>query len=87
MTARSPIRTTFTVSAGGETKVVLLDGGKPVTFDLPISSVRGLESYAFLLSLQSSDGFTPHLLDPASRDFRNLGVLITFDAVNIRSGQ
>jgi hypothetical protein len=84
MTARSPIRTSLTVSAGGETKIVPLDAGKPVTFNLPVSSVRGLESYAFLLSLQSSDGFTPHLLDPASRDFRNLGVLITFDVVDIQ---
>jgi hypothetical protein len=82
ITARSPIRTVFTVSAGAGTAVVPLEPGKPATFDVKTSSVRGLESYAFLLSVQSSEGFTPHLQDPSSRDFRNLGVLMTFTAVN-----
>jgi hypothetical protein len=86
MTVRSPIRTVFTVSAGAGTKVVSLEPGKPVTFDVPTSSVRGLQSYALLLSVQSSEGFTPHLLDPSSRDARNLGVLMTFTAVEARSG-
>ena len=82
VTARSPIRTVFSASAGAGAAVVPLEPGTPVTFDVKTSSVRGLASYAFLLSVQSSDGFTPHLLDPASRDFRNLGVLMTFTAVN-----
>jgi hypothetical protein len=82
VTARSPIRTVFTVSAGAGTASVQLEPGKPATFDVKTSSVRGLESYAFLLSVQSSEAFTPHLQDPASRDFRNLGVLMTFTAVD-----
>jgi hypothetical protein len=82
MTARSPIRTVFTVSAGAGTSVIDLEPGKPVTFEVKTSSVRGLQSYAFLLSVQSSEGFTPHLQDVASRDFRNLGVLMTFTPVN-----
>jgi hypothetical protein len=86
MTVRSPIRTVFTVSAGAGTSVVSVEPGKPVTFDVPTSSVRGLDSYALLLSVQSSEGFTPHLLDPSSRDPRNLGVLMTFTAVEARSG-
>jgi hypothetical protein len=87
MTARSPIRTIFTVSAGAGTKVVPLEPAKPMTFDVPVSSVRGLESYAFLLSVQSTEGFTPHLRDPNSLDFRNLGVLITFNAIDIPPGR
>jgi hypothetical protein len=61
---------------------VPLEPGKPATFDVKTSSVRGLASYALLLSVRSSAAFTPHLLDPASRDFRNLGVLMTFTPVN-----
>ena len=82
VTVRSPIRTVFTVSAGAAKTVVPLEPGRPATFDVKTSSVRGLASYAFLLSVQSTAGFTPHLLDPASRDFRNLGALMTFTPVN-----
>jgi hypothetical protein len=87
MTARSPIRTVFTVSAGAGTSVTPLMPGQAVTFEVPTSGVRGLESYAYLLSVQSSEGFTPHLQDPSSRDYRNLGVLITFTAVNAPPGR
>jgi hypothetical protein len=82
VTAQSPIRTIFTISAGAGKQVVPLEPGKPATFDVKTSSVRGLASYALLLSVRSSAAFTPHLLDPASRDFRNLGVLMTFTPVN-----
>ena len=87
MTVRSPIHTVFTVSAGARTSVVSLEPGKPVSFDVPASGVRGLESFALLLSVQSSQGFTPHLLDPGSRDFRNLGVLMTFTAIEAQSNR
>jgi hypothetical protein len=87
VTARSPIRTVFTVSAGAGTAVVPLVPGQPVIFDVPTAGVRGLDSYAYLLSVQSSEGFTPHLRDPASRDYRNLGVLMTFTAVNAAPGR
>ena len=87
MTVRSPIRTVFTVSAGAGTSVMSLEPGKPVTFDVPTSGVRGLESYALLLSVRSSEGFTPHLMDPNSRDLRNLGVLMTFTAIEAPSGR
>jgi hypothetical protein len=82
VTVQSPIRTVFTVSAGAGTSAVRLEPGKPATLDVKTSSVRGLQSWAFLLEVQSSEGFTPHLQDPASRDFRNLGALMTFTAVN-----
>jgi hypothetical protein len=58
-----------------------------VTLDVPTYGVRGLESYAYLLSARSSEGFVPHLRDPQSRDFRNLGVLMRFAAVGVPSGR
>jgi len=40
-----------------------------------------------LLSAQSSEGFTPHLQDSASTDYRNLGVLLRFTAVAVPPGR
>ena len=78
LTARSPINTVLTISAGaGEVKQQVV-GGAPVTFVVPARGVRGFQSYACLLSVQSSEGFVPHLLDPASNDSRNLGAQIAF---------
>jgi hypothetical protein len=81
VTAESRVRTTFIASMGSSASTVSIEPGKPVTFDVSASGVRGLNSYAYLLSARSTDGFTPHLLDPGSDDYRNLGVLITFKAV------
>jgi hypothetical protein len=81
VTAESPIVTTFTASAGSSSRSVKIVAGKPVTFDLPVSGVRGLNSYAYLLSVQSSDGFVPQVRTPGSADGRNLGVLMRFQAV------
>ena len=81
VTAESPIATILTISAGAGTMRIPMVPGKIVSFDLPISGVRGLESYAYLLSGQSSEGFTPHLRDPHSADPRNLGVLMNFKAM------
>jgi len=81
MTASSPIHTTFTASFGGSAVTVRLEPGKPVTFDLPADGVRGLQSYAYLLSARSSDGFVPHLENPTSTDTRNLGALIMFKGI------
>ena len=82
VTAYSPIHTVFTVSAGrGPVTVTLAPQGR-ATFEVAATSVRGLNGYACLLSAHSSDGFTPHLLDPASPDGRNLGVMINFTVVD-----
>jgi hypothetical protein len=81
MTAESPIRTVFTVSAGGPESTIPIVPGQVATFDVPASGVRGLNSYAYLLSVRSSDGFTEHLRVPSSDDQRNLGVMIRFTAV------
>ena len=76
-----------TMTMGAAAQKVTIEPGKPVTFDVPASGVRGLNSYAYLLTAQSSDAFVPQLLDPSSNDPRNLGALITFRAVPLSGGQ
>ena len=87
MTAESPIRTIFTVSAGGPVSRIPIVPGQVASFDVPASGVRGLKSYAYLLSVQSSEGFTEHLRTPSSDDRRNLGVMIRFTAVLAAPGR
>lgn len=81
ITADSPITTTFIVSAGAGQSMIRMMPGRPVTFDVPASGIRDYRSYAYLLSAQSTEGFTPRLLDPQSTDARNLGVRIRFTPV------
>ncbi|MGE5246409.1 MAG: hypothetical protein ACM3SQ_19465 [Betaproteobacteria bacterium] len=78
MTITSPIRTTFTASAGGPSVDVPLAPGETKTFDLPVRWVRGLQEYVWLLSVRSSDAFIPRLESPTSTDGRNLGVRMRF---------
>jgi hypothetical protein len=81
VTATSPIRTTVVMSMGSREATVSLEPEKPSTFDVPASGVRDDHSYAYLLSARSTEGFTPHLRDPASTDPRNLGAMLRFTAV------
>ena len=81
ITATSPIRTTFIVSAGGAESRVPITPGTPMVFEVPTVGVRDLNSNAYLLSLQSTEGFTPALSNPGSTDYRNLGVMMRFTAV------
>jgi hypothetical protein len=85
VSADSPIRTVLTVSIGADAFSVTLTPGTVATFDLPARGVRARESYAYLLSARSSEGFVPALLDPRAspRDYRNLGALVRFSAVTI----
>jgi hypothetical protein len=78
LTAYSPVRTTFTVSAGRSPMTVAIAPDTRVTFSVDATSVRSLTGYTSLLSARSSDGFTPHLRDPQSDDWRNLGVQMNF---------
>ena len=79
--AQSPIRTVLTVSLGAAAVSVRLEPGKRSTFDVPAAGVRGLQSYAYLLTVRSSEGFVPHVMDPTSQDYRNLGAQMRFNAV------
>jgi hypothetical protein len=81
VTVESPIHTVLTVSAGARPVSVPILPGKPVTFNLRTRGVRGLASYAYLLSASSTEAFVPHMLNPASQDYRNLGALLRFSAV------
>lgn len=84
--AESPIATVLTVSAGGAPVVVPLVPGKLSRFNVPAQGVLYLrygQSYTYLLSASSSQGFVPALRFPAMqpRDYRNLGALLRFAAV------
>lgn len=85
--AESRVPTTFIMSMGGSETRIRLEPNRPVAFDVPASGVRDLRSFAYLLSAQSTEGFTPHLLDPSTDDRRNLGVRMTFTAVPKQTGQ
>jgi hypothetical protein len=87
VTAESRVPTTFVMSMGKGESSVRLEPNQPATFDVPASGVRDLRSYAYLLTARSTEGFTPHLLDPTTDDKRNLGVRITFTAVPKQTGK
>jgi hypothetical protein len=79
--AESPIRTVVTLTLGaapGSTTVVPKQVSR---LELKASGVQGLNDYNYLLTVRSTEGFVPHLIDPTSRDYRNLGVQIRFKAV------
>jgi hypothetical protein len=84
--AESPIPTVLTVSAGADPVVVTLVPGKLSRFNVPAQGVlyaRYGQSYTYLMSASSSEGFVPALRDPSlqPRDYRNLGALLRFAAV------
>lgn len=81
VSAESPIPTILNLSMGGDSVSVMLDPGKIAAVRVHARGVRGLQSYAYLLSASSSEGFVPNLRDPTSTDYRNLGVLLQFSAV------
>ncbi len=82
-----PVPTSVTVRAGGKTQSVDLDAGADAVllFDLPpgfpYKHERPVESpgptYAWVVSVSSTGGFTPALFEPGSPDVRFLGVLVT----------
>jgi hypothetical protein len=77
VTAYSPIRNTFTVSAGRAPVTVAIAPDTRVTFVVNATSIRDRTGYTCLLSARSSSGFTPHLKDLQSVDWRFLGVQMT----------
>lgn len=81
VTASSPIVNTFTVWSDDGSQTVHLEPNKPVTFDIPITAVRGLNGYAYLISARATEGFVPRLFDPNARDDRNLGVQMQLKAM------
>jgi len=87
VTAESPIDTMLTMSLGAETVSVRLAPQKPQTFVLKAGpSVHYVRGWAVVMSVRSSEGFVPHVSDPKSPDFRNLGALVRFSAVSASPG-
>ena len=81
MTLMSRVPTVVLVSVGSTQVRVPLVPDKAVTVDVPASGIRDLSGYAYLLTARSTEGFTEHLRDPESKDYRNLGALMTFTAI------
>jgi hypothetical protein len=78
----SPIATRVTVAIGSTPVTVALKPNEVVSTTVPASGVRGFQSFAYLLTARSTEGFVPHLLDPANMDYRNLGAQLRFTLVS-----
>jgi hypothetical protein len=79
--AESPVPTVITISLGGKPVTVALEPRKTAYFSVPASGVRGFGDYNYLMTTHSSEGFVPHLLEPANMDYRNLGAQLRFRPV------
>lgn len=84
--AESPIHTTLRISLGSDPVSVTIEPGKVHTFAVKASGVRGFGDYDYLLEARSSEGFVPHLLEPANMDYRNLGAQVRFLPVIASAG-
>jgi hypothetical protein len=75
---QSPIPTTVTVAIGAPSATVTLEPNKVQRIEIPANGVRGLNSYAYLLTAKSTNGFVPHLIDSKNGDYRYLGAQLHF---------
>jgi hypothetical protein len=60
---------------------VFLSLPKPFPFNLIQDAPRAMPASLWVLSISSSDGFSPRTYDPASPDVRFLGVRVTPDLI------
>ena len=74
----SPIRTVVTISAGEGAMTIRLEPNVVQRFALKTSSARGFQDYNQLLTVRSTEGFVPHLLEPQNMDYRNLSARLRF---------
>lgn len=79
--AESPLSTTLALSVGRGEQRVRIEPGKVTTFRVAAAGVRGFGDYNYLMRARATDGFVPHLVDPASPDYRNLSVRLRFRPV------
>lgn len=76
---QSPIANDVELDAGGRSVRVRLEPGVSADVRVPAEWVQSqVGSAACLLSVSTSDGFVPRLIDPQSNDSRFLGVLLNF---------
>jgi hypothetical protein len=76
--AESPIHTVLTVALGGAPVTITMQPHQIYPFTVEASGVRGFGDYNYLLIARSTEGFVPHLLEPANMDYRNLGAQLRF---------
>ena len=79
--AESPVPTVITLSLGSTPVRVALQPRQTAYFNVPASGVRGFGDFDYLLVTHSTEGFVPHLLEPANMDYRNLGAQLRFRPV------
>ncbi len=79
LTLESPMANTVEVSAGAGTHTETLLPNQPVMVAIRAAGVQTI-GFASLLSIRTSDGFVPRLVEPGSGDSRYLGVLVQIRA-------
>jgi hypothetical protein len=79
LTLESPMVNTVEVSAGSGTSTQTLAPNQPVTVTIRATGVQTI-GFASLLSIRTSDGFVPRLVEAGSRDSRYLGVHVSLRA-------
>ena len=86
VTLRSPIPNTVTLSAGAGERTVNLEPNTLTTVSLRTRNWYSRKGVGCLLTVETSDGIVPRLVEPGSTDGRYLGVLLqingTVAAVN-----
>ncbi|MCH7748548.1 MAG: hypothetical protein IH939_10665 [Acidobacteria bacterium] len=76
VTLSAPIDNDVTVRIGGSEATVHVQAGVPTQVTLTPRGVFSRQSWAYLLSVTTRDGFVPRLRDPNSTDPRYLGVAL-----------
>lgn len=84
--AESPIHTALTLTLGADPVTITLEPGIVKTFEVEASGVRGFGDFNYLLTARSTDGFIPHLMEPANMDYRNLGAQVRFRPLTASEG-
>ena len=82
VTLTSRVANRVDVELGGDSVSVELEAGRARTVTLEPRGVYARRSWAYLLSVETSDGFVPRLVEPNSRDQRYLGVAVRLDAAS-----
>ena len=80
LTLRSPVANTVSVSMGGRTHVVQLEPNVARDVTLTPDGVYSRRSWAYVLSLETEEGFVPRLVDLESGDGRYLGAVFQLSA-------
>ncbi len=83
---RSPISNTVNVSLGGASQTVRLEPGVVRRVTLVPDGVYARQSWAYVLSVRTKEGFVPRLTERDSRDSRYLGVAVDLNATLGKGG-